>query len=486
MKKYSKPARADYNVVVIGAGSAGLVAAYICANARARVALIEKERMGGDCLNSGCVPSKALIRSAKLLSQARRAADYGFKSINVNFDFAGVMQRVQRIIRTIEPHDSIERYTSIGVDCYQGNARITSPCCIEVNGKTLTTKNIIIATGAEPYVPPVPGMDRIKYLTSDNVWSLRELPGRLIIMGGGPVGTELAQCFARFGSKVTQIEMLPRILIREDPEISGLIMQQLQREGVNVLVKHRLKSINQKGGEKTAICDADGKEVAIGFDEILVAAGRRARTENFGLEDLAIPLTDQGTIATDRYLRTNYRNIFACGDVAGPYQFTHTAAHQAWYASVNALLGGLWKIKADYSVIPWATFTDPEVARVGINEQQAKERNIPYEVTTFSLDELDRAITDESAAGFVKVLTVPGRDSILGAAIVGEHAGDLITEYISAMRNNYGMNRILGTIHIYPTLAEASKYAAGNWKKTHAPVFLLNWLQKIHQWRRGG
>lgn len=486
MKHYSKPGRVDYNLIVIGAGSAGLVAAYIAINARARVALIEKHRMGGDCLNSGCVPSKALIRSAKLLAQAGRAADYGFNSIKVEYNFAGVMKRVQRIIRTIEPHDSIERYAALGVDCYQGHARITSPWCVEINGKSLTTANIIIATGAEPYVPPVPGMTGINYLTSDNIWSLRELPKRLVVMGGGPVGTELAQCFARFGSSVTQVEMLPRLLMREDPEISGIITERLQQEGVNVLVSHRLKSINKNGNEKIAVCEVDGRKIEIGFDEILVAVGRKARTENYGLEDLGIPLTDRGTIATDQYLRTNYKNIYACGDVAGPYQFTHTAAHQAWYAAVNALLGGIWRIKADYSVIPWATFTDPEVARVGLNEQDAKEKNIPYEVTTYGLDELDRALTDETAVGLVKVLTVPGKDRILGAAIVGEHAGDLITEYISAMRNKYGMNRILGTIHIYPTLAEANKYAAGNWKKAHAPELLLNWLKKIHQWRRGG
>jgi len=486
MKEFLKPKHVDYNLVVIGAGSAGLVAAYIGASARARVALIEDRQMGGDCLNSGCVPSKALIRSAKLLSQAKRATDYGFNSITVDFDFARIMERVQRVIKTIEPHDSIDRYTSLGVDCLQGHARITSPWCVEVNGRPITTSSIIIASGAEPYVPPVPGIDGTNYLTSNNVWSLRKLPERLLVMGGGPIGTELAQCFARFGSRVTQIEMLPRILTREDSEISGLITERLQQEGVKVLVNHQLKSINNNGTEKIALCEVNGNPVEIVFDELLVAVGRKARTENYGLEDLEIPLTAQGTISTDPYMRTCYKNIFACGDVAGPYQFTHTAAHQAWYATVNALLGGIWKIKADYTVIPWATFTDPEVARVGLNEQQAREKNIPYEVTTYDLADLDRAITDETATGLVKVLTVPGKDRILGATIVGDHAGDLITEYISAMRNNYGMNRILATIHIYPTLAEANKFTAGNWKKAHAPEFLLNLLKNIHQWRRGG
>jgi pyruvate/2-oxoglutarate dehydrogenase complex dihydrolipoamide dehydrogenase (E3) component len=483
-KNYKKPKKFDRNLVVLGAGSAGLVTAYIAAAVKARVSLIEKNKMGGDCLYTGCVPSKALIRSAKFLAHARRAKEFGFKSADVEFDFADVMERVQRVIKTIEPHDSIERYSELGVECITGEAKITSPWTVEVNGETLTTRNIVIAAGARPFVPPIPGIEDIAYYTSDTIWELRKLPERLIVLGGGPIGCELTQCFARFGSHVSQIEMLPRLLIREDPEISEMVMQRFKEEGVSVLIDHKAMKFLLENGEKILICEHQGKEIRIAFDELLVAVGRTANTTGYGLEDLDIPITRTKTIETNEFLQTSYPNIFACGDVAGPFQFTHTAAHQAWYAAVNSLFGDFKKFKVDYSVIPWATFTDPEVARVGINEIEAEEKNVPYEVTTYEIDDLDRAIADEEAHGLVKVLTVPGKDKILGVTIVGEHAGDLIAEYVSAMRNNIGLNKILGTIHIYPTLAEANKYVAGNWKKAHAPERLLKWVEKFHAWRR--
>jgi pyruvate/2-oxoglutarate dehydrogenase complex dihydrolipoamide dehydrogenase (E3) component len=483
-KHYKKPKKFDRNLVVLGAGSAGLVTAYIAAAVKARVSLIEKNKMGGECLYTGCVPSKALIRSAKFLAHARRATEFGFKSADVEFDFADVMERVQRVIKTIEPHDSIERYTELGVECITGEARITSPWTVEVNGETLTTRNIVIAAGARPFVPPIPGIEDIAYYTSDTIWELRKLPERLVVLGGGPIGCELTQCFVRFGSHVSQIEMLPRLLIREDPEISEMVMQRFKEEGVSVLTDHKARKFLLENGEKILICEHQGKEIRITFDELLVAVGRTANTTGYGLEDLNIPITRTKTIETNEFLQTSYPNIFACGDVAGPFQFTHTAAHQAWYAAVNSLFGDFKKFKVDYSVIPWATFTDPEVARVGINEIEAKERNIPYEVTTYEIDDLDRAIADEEAHGLVKVLTIPGKDKILGVTIVGEHAGDLIAEYVSAMRNSIGLNKILGTIHIYPTLAEANKYVAGNWKKAHAPERLLKWVEKFHAWRR--
>ena len=480
--RWAKPRRFDRNLVVIGAGSAGLVAAYIAAAVRAKVTLIEKHRMGGDCLNTGCVPSKALIKSAKVLSQIRRAKDYGFKNATAEFDFAEVMERVQRVIRTIEPHDSAERYTQLGVECIKGEAKITSPWTVEVNGKPLTTRAIVIAAGAEPFVPPIPGIDAMQCLTSDTVWQLRKLPPRLLVLGGGPIGSELAQAFARLGSKVTQVEMLPRILPREDPEFSEMVAQRMRADGVDVRVGHRAKQFVLEGEKKILICE---NNLRIEFDALLCAVGRVARTKGYGLEELGIGLTKARTVETNEFLQTVYPNIYACGDVAGPYQFTHTAAHQAWYASVNALFGSLKKFRADYSVIPWATFTDPEVARVGLNETEAGERDVPYEVSTYAIDDLDRAITDEAAHGTVKVLTVPGRDRILGATIAGEHAGDLIVEFVAAMRHGLGLNKILGTIHIYPTLAEANKYAAGVWKKAHAPQRLLARMEKLHAWLRG-
>ncbi|MBI4006097.1 MAG: FAD-dependent oxidoreductase [Gammaproteobacteria bacterium] len=483
-KNYKKPRQFDRNLIVIGAGSAGLVTAYIAAAVKAKVTLIEKDKMGGDCLNTGCVPSKTLIRSARFLSHSQRAQEFGFRSAHVEFDFADVMERVQRIIRTIEPHDSIERYTELGVECIQGKAWIRTPWSVEVNGQTLTTQNIVIAAGARPFVPAIAGLDKIIYYTSDSVWSLRVLPGRLIVLGGGPVGCELVQCFARFGSQVTQIEMFSRLLLREDPEISEIVMNKFKEEGITVLTNHTAKEIVIENGKKILVCESQGKDIRIEFDTLLVAVGRKANTEGYGLEELHIPMTPQGTIEVNDYMQTVYPNIYACGDVAGPYLFTHTAAHQAWYASVNALFGIFRKFKADYSVIPWATFTEPEIARVGLNEQEAKEKNIAYEITTYGMDDLDRAIADEEAHGLVKILTVPGKDRILGVTIVGEHAADLITEYISALRNNIGLNRILGTIHIYPTLAEANKYAAGNWKKAHVPAKFLKWVETYHSWRR--
>ena len=487
---WTRPARFDRNLVVIGAGSAGLVSAYIAAAVRAKVTLVEKHRMGGDCLNTGCVPSKALIKSARVLAQIRRARDYGLKSASVEFDFADVMERVQRVVRTVEPHDSAERYGQLGVECLHGEAQIVSPWEVQVKPasgqlRRLTTRAIVIAAGARPLVPPIPGIEQIGCLTSDTVWELRELPRRMVVLGGGPIGSELAQCFARFGARVTQVEMLPRILVREDPEISDMVMKKFRQEGIDVLVGHRAKELRVENGEKLLIAEHDGKDVRIAFDALLCAVGRVANTTGYGLEALGIPLTRQRTVETNEYLQTLYPNIYACGDVAGPYQFTHTASHQAWYATVNALFGSFRKFRADYSVIPWATFTEPEVARVGLNETEAREQGVRYEVSTYGIDDLDRAIADEEAHGVVKVLTVPGKDRILGATIVGEHAGELIAEFVAAMRHGLGLNKILGTIHVYPTLAEANKYAAGVWKKAHAPQGLLRGVERLHAWMRG-
>jgi len=488
--KWRRPARFDRNLVVIGAGSAGLVSAYIAAAIKAKVTLVEKHRMGGDCLNTGCVPSKALLRSAKFVHQAGRADKLGIKTATVEFDFADVMDRVQRVIRSIEPHDSAERYTELGVECLKGEARLVSPWEVEIKTEQnekiqLTTRSIVIAAGARPFVPPIPGIDKMDCLTSDTVWQLRKLPGRLLVLGGGPIGSELAQAFARLGSQVTQVEMLPRIMPREDPEVSEMLRATFEKEGIAVLAGHKAKQFLLEGGRKTLVCEHAGREVRIEFDTLLCAVGRVANTAGYGLEELGIPATKARTVETDEFLQTLYPNIYACGDVAGPYQFTHTASHQAWYASVNALLGGLKKFRADYSVIPWATFTDPEVARVGLSETEAKERGIAHEISVYGIDDLDRAIADEAAHGMVKVLTVPGKDRILGATIVGEHAGDLIAEYVAAMRHGFGMNKILGTIHIYPTLAEANKYAAGVWKKAHAPQWALRLAERFHAWRRG-
>jgi pyruvate/2-oxoglutarate dehydrogenase complex dihydrolipoamide dehydrogenase (E3) component/uncharacterized membrane protein YdjX (TVP38/TMEM64 family) len=491
--KWPKPPSFDRNLVVIGAGAGGLVSAYIAAAVKARVTLIEGHKMGGDCLNYGCVPSKALIRSAKMARQLTKAHELGVADAAGRVDFAAVMKRVHGVIREIEPHDAIERYTGLGVEVLQGHARITSPWTVEVKRadgrtQTLTTKNIVIAAGASPLVPAIPGLREAGFLTSDTVWGLSELPKRLVVLGGGPIGSELAQSFARLGSVVTQVEMAPRILGREDPEVSELVAASLRADGVNVLTGHQAVRVEVVDGEKRLLAktsaQAGGVEVVIPFDALLCAVGRSPRVTGYGLEELGIPLTPRQTIATNAWLQTLYPNIYAVGDVAGPFQFTHTAAHQAWYAVVNALFGRFRRFKADYRVIPWATFTDPEVARVGLSEMEAKALGVACEVTRYGIDDLDRAIADGTAHGFVKVLTVPGKDRILGVTIVGEHAGDLLAEYVLAMKHGLGLNQILGTIHTYPTLSEANKYAAGVWKRAHAPRRLLRWVERYHAWER--
>ncbi|MBL3598857.1 MAG: FAD-dependent oxidoreductase [gamma proteobacterium endosymbiont of Lamellibrachia anaximandri] len=484
MAGWKRPAKFDRNLVVIGAGSAGLVSAYIAAAVKSKVSLIEKHKMGGDCLNTGCVPSKALIRSSRILAQSRRAQEWGFDAIDVKYDFAQIMERVQKVVGEVEPHDSVERYSELGVDVIQGEAKITSPYVVEVDGREITTRGIVVATGARPFVPPIPGLDQIDYLTSDNLWQLRELPQRLLVLGGGPIGCELSQAFARFDSQVTMVEMAPRLMIREDEDVAALVTERFLVEGINVLAGHRATEFKVVDGENRLFCDHDGETVEVAFDQVLVAVGRRPNTQGFGLEELDIPLNPNGTIETNEYLETRIPTIYACGDVAGPYQFTHTAGHQAWYVAVNSLFGSFRKFKVDYSVIPFATFTDPEVGRVGLNEQEAKQQGIDYEVSRFDLSELDRAIAEGEAHGMVKVLTVPGKDKVLGATIVGENAGELIGEFTAAMRHGFGLNKILGTIHIYPTLFEANKYVAGVWKRNHKPEKLLNWVERFHAWRR--
>ena len=489
---HQRPQTFDRNLIVIGGGAGGLVSAYIAAAVKAKVTLIEAHKMGGDCLNYGCVPSKALIKSAKLAHQMRHASNYGLSDAAPSFSFKAVMQRVHDVIKAIEPHDSIGRYTGLGVEVLQGYGKLVNPWTVEValnDGTTqrLTARSIVIAAGARPFVPPLPGLDDVGYVTSDTLWGefaeLDEVPKRLVVLGGGPMGCELAQSFARLGSHVTQVEMGARIMVREDVEVSELAKASLEADGVQVLTGHKALRCELGDGEKTLVVEHAGAEQRIAFDQLLCAVGRVARLQGYGLEDLGIPT--HRTVETNEYLQTIYPNIYAAGDVAGPFQLTHTAAHQAWYAAVNALFGE-WKLfKADYSVIPWATFIDPEVARVGLNEQEAKEKNIPYEVTKYDIDDLDRAIADSEAHGFVKVLTVPGKDKILGVTIVGAHAADLLAEYVLAMKHGLGLNKILGTIHTYPTMSEANKYAAGEWKRAHAPLRLLAWVKKYHAWRRG-
>ena len=486
---FKRPAKFDRNMVVIGAGSAGLVSALIAATVKAKVTLVEAHQMGGDCLNTGCVPSKAIIKSAKIAHQMRHADKYGLAATQPQVPFKAVMARVLEAIKTIEPHDSVERYTGLGVDVVEGYAKIIDPWTVEIarnDGGTqrLTTRSIVIASGAEPVVPDIPGIEASGYVTSETLWTtfaqMDEAPRRIAVLGGGPIGCELSQAFARLGSEVTQIERGARVLAREDDDVSALARAALEESGVRVLTGHKALRIE----DRTLIAEAGGQEVRVPFDALIVAVGRKARLTGFGLEDLGVDTAK--TVVTDEFLATKFPNIFAAGDVAGPYQFTHTASHQAWYASVNALFGTFRKFKADYRVIPAVTFLDPEVARVGLNEREAAEQGIAVEVTRYDLDDLDRAIAESETKGFVKILTpAGGKDTVLGVTIVGAGAGELLAEYVLAMKHGLGLNKILGTIHAYPTMVEANKFAAGNWKKAHKPEGLLRWVERYHGWMRG-
>ncbi len=483
-KNFKKPKSFDYNIVAIGAGAGGLITSYIAAAVKAKVALIEKHKMGGDCLNTGCVPSKAIIRSGKIRKLAKDAATYGLKPAELDFDFPDVMNRVHKIIGAIEPHDSVERYEGLGVNCFTGEAKILSPWEVEVNGKVLSAKNIVIATGGSPLVPQFTGIDEVRsdILTSENLWDIKVLPKKLVVLGAGPIGSEMAQAFSRLGSEVTIVDMADRLLAREDEDASEIVKEAFIKDGVQLKLNSKISSFHKKDSTNYLVVETtDGKQ-EIPFDKCICALGRKANTKGFGAEELGIELNDNGTIKTNEKLQTNFPNIYAVGDVAGPYQFTHTASHMAWYASVNALFFNRFKV--DYSVVPWATFVDPEVARVGLSEAEAKEKDIAYEVYKYDLEDSDRAIADSANKGFVKVLLAPGKDKILGATIVASNASDLIAEFTLAMKHGLGLNKIMGTMHLYPSMMEANKSVAGVWKNATKPEWIMPYLQKFHAWRR--
>ncbi len=484
---FNRPDKFDANLLVIGAGSAGLVSAYIAATVKAKVILVEKTKMGGDCLNTGCVPSKALIRAAKSVSDIEKASHFGIEASVPAIDFTRVMARIQDVITEIEPHDSVERFTRLGVDCVAGEARFINPWQVEIDGRKLSAEKIILATGASPIIPPIPGLADAEPLTSENLWQLQTLPARLLIMGGGAIGCELAQAFQRLGAQVILVETMPQLLPREDADVVAKVSKTLMDEGVQIMTSCEITSFTSQGTEHSAVLSrSEGDPVRVKFDRVLVAVGRRANTAGFGLEELGVATNDNGTVSVDQYLRTSCPTIFAAGDVAGPYQLTHAAGHQAWFAGVNALFGQFKKFAVDYRVMPQVIFIDPQLARVGLNEREAAEQGIDVEVTVYDLSDLDRAIADGDANGMVKVLTANGSDRILGATILGPQAGELITEYVTAMKHNLGLNKILATIHSYPTLSEANKYVAGEWKRKHVPERLLRWAAAYYRWKLGG
>jgi dihydrolipoamide dehydrogenase len=484
-KGWKKPKSFDYDIVAIGAGAGGLVSSYIGAAVNAKVALIEKHKMGGDCLNTGCVPSKAIIKSAKVANIIKNAEKYGITVDDSKVNFQNVMTRIQKIITKIEPHDSVDRYTKLGVDCISGEAEVLSPWEVKVNGNVLSTRNIILATGAGPVVPPLPGLADAKVITSDTIWDLKELPKKLVVIGGGPIGVELAQSFKRLGSEVTVVEAAPSILVREDSDVSKIVIEKLIEDGVKIYTNHKAVRFIKNGDKEILVAQTAGKEIEIEFDYCLVALGRKANTNIRGLEKLALGISKTSTFEHDEYMRTKFPNIFVVGDCAGPFQFTHTAAHQAWYAAVNALFAPLVSYKADYRVVPWCTFTEPEIARVGISETEAKAQGIAFELVHYNLSDLDRAIAEDEDFGLIKVIVAKGTDQILGVAIVSTRASELLGEFTLAMKHKIGLNKILGTIHAYPTFPEAIKYTAGEWKRAHKPEKILRYLKKFHAWRRG-
>ncbi len=488
-KGLQRPDRFDYNLLVIGAGSGGLVSAYIGAAVKARVGLIEAHQMGGDCLHTGCVPSKALIKTSRLAQNFRQAERYGLVSMEPEIPFATVMERVQSVIEKVEPHDSVERYSKLGVECISGTARFIDPWTLGVEGASgtqrLTARSIVIATGGRPLLPPIPGIDEVTPLTSENIWQLRERPERLLVLGGGPVGSELAQAFARLGSKVIHIDRGGQLLSKEDPDVGEAVLDQFRRDGIDVRLNHNAARFAVESGQKVLYAEHDNTKVRIEFDEVLVALGRKANTQGLNLEAIQVEPTDKGTLPVAEDMSVRYPHIFACGDVAGPFQFTHTASYQAWFTAVNGLFGHFKRFRVDYSTIPWVTFTSPEVGRVGQSEAEATAQGVDYEVTRYALDDLDRAIAESEDHGFIKVLTAPGKDKILGAVVVGEHAGELLAEFVLAMKHGLGLNKILGTIHVYPTWNEGVKAAAGQWKQAHAPARLLKWLSRYHHFRLG-
>ncbi len=486
-----RPSRFDRNVVVIGGGAAGLVASYVAAAVKAKVTLVEANALGGDCLHHGCVPSKALIRCAAQAHHMRQAAQYGIHAEGVRVDFAAVMQRVRDAIARIEPHDSHARYTGLGVDVVHGHAVLESPWHVRItradgSALTLTTRAVVLATGATPVVPPVPGLEGAPYVTSDTLWQhlngLSQPPGRVVMVGAGPIGCELAQALARLGSTVTMVEQGPRVLPREDAEVSQAVAEALHADGVRLHGEHQACAVHRRAQGYVLEVAAGSQHKELPFDLLVFAVGRAPRTAGYGLE--ALGLSGARAVQTDDHLQTACPTVFVAGDATGRQPFTHAAAHQAWHAAVNALFGWVWRVPLQDQPMPAVTFTDPEVGRVGLNEAQAQAQGLRCEVTRYDLAELDRAITDGQTQGWIKVLTVPGKDKILGVTWVGAHAGEGLAEFALAMRHGLGLGAVLRTVHAYPTWSEAAKATAGRWRQAHAPRLLLRLLQAVHHWRR--
>jgi pyruvate/2-oxoglutarate dehydrogenase complex dihydrolipoamide dehydrogenase (E3) component len=475
--------KGKYNVVVIGAGTAGLVTAAGTVGLGGRVALIEAHKMGGDCLNFGCVPSKALISSTNLIQHIRRSEDFGLKAMEPQFRFEDVFTRMRRRRAIIEPNDSVERFEKLGVDVFLGRAHFVSPHEVEVDGTRLRATNFVIATGSKALLPPVPGIDDIPYYTNETVFDqMPSAPTSLLVLGGGPIGCELAQVMARLGVSVTVVELLPRLLPRDDPEAGALIEKQLRQEGARVFTGTRASGFVKKDGQIETTVEGGNGARALRTEAVLVAAGRQPNTEGLGLEAAGVEYDKKG-VKADATLTTSRPHIFACGDIVGPYQFTHTADYQARIVIRNILIPWV-KTKADYTWVPWVTYTDPEVAQVGLTEEDAAERGIAHAVHRFDWSELDRAITESEDKGFIKVLTPPGKDRILGATVVGLHAGDVLHELVVAGKHGIGLSRLSATIHAYPTLSQSVQRVGDQFQKTRLTPRVAGIFRWLYRWRR--
>ncbi len=477
-----KPA-SRYNLVVIGAGTAGLVCAAGAAGLGAKVALIERHLMGGDCLNVGCVPSKALIRAARAAAAVRDAGDFGVQVPDgVTMDFGRAMERMRRLRASIAPHDSVQRFRDLGVDVFIGEGRFIDEHTVEAAGERLVFRKAVIATGARAAAPPIHGLDDISYLTNETVFSLTELPKRLAVIGAGPIGCEMAQAFARFGSQVLLVETAHGILPREDADASGIVLESMQQDGVKLLCCGKdLRLAKAGGGSIRLTVESHGKGYDEVVDQLLVAVGRAPNVENLGLDAAGIAFTKKGVQVNDR-LQTSQPHIYAAGDICSPYQFTHAADFMARIVIRNALFFG--RSRASALTIPWCTYTEPEIAHVGLYEKQAAEQGIAVDTFTRRLDEVDRAILEGRTSGLARVHVRKGTDTILGATIVAANAGDMISEITLAMTHKLGLGRIANTIHPYPTQAEVIRQIGDAYNRSRLTPFARSLFSRMMAWRR--
>jgi pyruvate/2-oxoglutarate dehydrogenase complex dihydrolipoamide dehydrogenase (E3) component len=485
MSRSESKGQGRYNVVVIGAGTAGLVTAAGTAGLGGRAALIEANKMGGDCLNFGCVPSKALISSANLIERIRRAPELGLAPMEPSFRFEDVFASMRARRAVIEPHDSRERFEGLGVDVFPGRAKFVSPDEVEIDdGTKLSARNFVIATGSRALVPPVPGLDSVPYFTNESLFDqMRRKPESLLVLGGGPIGCELGQVMRRLGVEVKLVELLPRVLAKDDAEASELVRLSLEKDGVEVVTGTRATRFESRDGRSSAILETNGVERRIEVEAVLVAAGRTPNVEGLGLEAAGVAYTARG-VEVDRTLTTSRAHILACGDVASPYQFTHSADYQARIVIRNILLPW-FKAKVDYTWIPWVTYTDPEVAQAGLSEEEARKRGVAHDVFRNDWSDLDRAITESATTGFIKVITEKGRDRILGATVVGRHAGEVMHEVLVAARHGIGLGKLSATVHAYPTFSSSVGRVADSFQKTRLTPRVAGLFRWLYRYRRG-